>query len=282
MSAGVSYLDPASFIALVMVVLIGLPHGAFDGAVARYLGFAHNVVGAVRFICLYILTAAIVIIIWIIFPGMALAGFLLISAVHFGWGDANAQSRPVFIMQIAAHGGLIVFGIGAMHLPSVTPLFSVLADGMIQPALVLIKAMWTIMPGLAILYFILAIIHAEIRIRFAELIIISAMIFILPPLVGFAVYFCMIHTIRHLRHIWQRLHSLAQPRQIILQACLFTLASWSMGAIAFLGLDSGNIEADLLQVIFIGIAALTMPHMILVDGLFRRAPKHHKDHNESS
>ena len=35
-------------------------------------------------------------------------------------------------------------------------------------------------------------------------------------------------------------------------------------------LDSGNISQDLLQVIFIGLAALTVPHMILVDGLFRR------------
>jgi len=37
-----------------------------------------------------------------------------------------------------------------------------------------------------------------------------------------------------------------------------------------LWLDSGNISQDLLQVIFIGLAALTVPHMMLVDGLFRR------------
>ena len=37
-----------------------------------------------------------------------------------------------------------------------------------------------------------------------------------------------------------------------------------------LWLDSGNISQDLLKVIFIGLAALTVPHMILVDGVFRR------------
>ena len=32
-------------------------------------------------------------------------------------------------------------------------------------------------------------------------------------------------------------------------------------------------EAALLRVIFIGLAALTVPHMILVDGFFRRRLK---------
>ena len=53
-------------------------------------------------------------------------------------------------------------------------------------------------------------------------------------------------------------------------AGLFTLASWAGGAIILLWLDSGNISQDLLQVIFIGLAALTVPHMMLVDGMFRR------------
>ena len=37
-----------------------------------------------------------------------------------------------------------------------------------------------------------------------------------------------------------------------------------------LWIDSGNISQDLLQVIFIGLAALTVPHMVLIDGVFRR------------
>ena len=71
-------------------------------------------------------------------------------------------------------------------------------------------------------------------------------------------------------HIWERLRSYRAPRYIFLQAAFFTVASWSGGAVTLLWLNSGNISQDLLQVIFIGLAALTVPHMILVDGLFRR------------
>ena len=38
MIEGLVLLDMASVIALLFVVLIGLPHGAFDGAIANHLG----------------------------------------------------------------------------------------------------------------------------------------------------------------------------------------------------------------------------------------------------
>ena len=38
MIEGLILLDMASVIALLFVVLIGLPHGAFDGAIANHLG----------------------------------------------------------------------------------------------------------------------------------------------------------------------------------------------------------------------------------------------------
>ena len=109
-----------------------------------------------------------------------------------------------------------------------------------------------------------------LRPRLVELALLCLLLSVVPPLVGFAIYFCVIHTGRHMRHIWDRVSSHTAPRHIISQAVWFTLASWGGGAIMLLWLDSGNISQDLLQVIFIGLAALTVPHMILVDGLFRR------------
>jgi Brp/Blh family beta-carotene 15,15'-monooxygenase len=94
---------------------------------------------------------------------------------------------------------------------------------------------------------------------------------IVPPLVGFALYFCVIHTGRHMQHIWHHLRRRATSRHILGEAALFTVASWVGGVMIWLWLDSGNVSQDFLQVIFIGLAALTVPHMILVDGLFRRS-----------
>ena len=50
----------------------------------------------------------------------------------------------------------------------------------------------------------------------------------------------------------------------------FTIATWAMAAAAWL-LLAGRIGVDAasLQIVFIGLAALTVPHMILIDGVFR-------------
>ena len=56
------------------------------------------------------------------------------------------------------------------------------------------------------------------------------------------------------------------------QAAAFTVASWVAGGVAIWWFaDMANPEPVVLRVVFIGLAALTVPHMILVDGFFRRS-----------
>ena len=49
----------------------------------------------------------------------------------------------------------------------------------------------------------------------------------------------------------------------------------------FMWLDSGDITADLMRVIFVGLAALTVPHMILVDGWLRGSERKNKYGSEA-
>ena len=264
-------LDHISLIALAFVVVVGLPHGAFDGAIAQQLGYSRTWRAMCRFIVVYLGLAGAVVAFWIWQPGLALALFLLISAVHFGYGDATGATAVSRMVQIAAHGGVAVFGISLFHLQQVTPLFAALTGGDVALAVLMAELFPLAMIPVAGLYLICAIREAALRSRLVELALLCLLLSIVPPLVGFAVYFCVIHTGRHMQHIWQHLRRRATPRYILGEAALFTVASWAAGVMIWLWLDSGNVSQDFLQVIFIGLAALTVPHMILVDGMLRRS-----------
>jgi Brp/Blh family beta-carotene 15,15'-monooxygenase len=274
MIEGLVLLDIASVVALLFVVLIGLPHGAFDGAIANHLGAGRSFATRAKFIASYCAAAALVIAIWIMFPAVTLALFLIISMIHFGRGDASAKSGPVFMTQVLLHGGLPIFGIIYFQQSSVIPLFDALTNGASDLAILISKIMVPLLGLMAGLYGLMAFRDASLRARFAEFILLAVVIAILPPLVSFALYFCIIHTGRHMRRIWHVLASTISPKGLYRQAAGFTLASWLVGGAAFLWLENGDLDAALLQVVFIGLAALTVPHMILVDGFFAKEQRY--------
>ena len=266
-------LDVINLCALLFVILIGLPHGAFDGAIAAHLGAGKSAYTAAKFIICYSLTSAIIIALWIALPGEMLALFLIISVIHFGWGDASAKSGLPFVVQIVLHGGVPVFGIIYFHPEEVATLFFILTYGAPDLAMRLGQLAAPILLSLGILYALLAVRDSALRRRFVEILITTALLAALPPLVGFALYFCTIHTSRHMRKIWHVLTAATAPKRLVIQAVSYTIASWLFGALAFLWLNGSTVESELIQIIFIGLAALTVPHMILVDGFFRTETK---------
>lgn len=271
--APVVTLDMPSLIALFFVVLIGLPHGAFDGAVAGYLGAGRSAKSFLGFCLGYCLLAAVVVLLWVQFPATLLVMFLLMSALHFGWGDANSTSRVGFAVQVTIHGALPVFVISVLHEDEVRSLFNLISDGGAAPALFIARSICWLVIALAPVYAVMAWRDPSMRRRFIEGLGLAALLALLPPLVGFSLYFCLFHTARHMKHIWHNLRTVMPMSHVYWQAAIFTLSSWGMGLLVFVWLDSGNVTADLMKVIFIGLAALTVPHMILVDGWFRASER---------
>ena len=89
MIAGMLTMTSLDLVALAAVVLIGLPHGALDGAIAMHLGYANKILNFISFIVLYVLMAGLVVALWIVMPAPCLLAFLMISMIHFGSGDAR-------------------------------------------------------------------------------------------------------------------------------------------------------------------------------------------------
>ena len=260
-----------NFLALGGVVLIGLPHGAFDGAIAAYLGYAGKPLLLLRFLFLYVLIAGLVVAIWMVQPSLSLIVFLAISIVHFGLGDARATHGWFRLVQAVAHGGIIVAGISQSHRPEVDQIFGYLVGADTAAVWMAVDLMSAIIGAAFLVYAWRAFWDVQWRLGMLEMLFALLLIALLPPLVSFALYFCFVHSARHLSGIWRSAGSMFGPRILYAQSITFTVASWVAGGVAFWWCASEmSAESALLRVIFIGLAALTVPHMILVDALYRK------------
>ena len=123
----ISGLGLVNLLALLSVVVIGLPHGAFDGAIAAQLGFIKRPFFLIRFLFVYLLITVFVIALWLVFPAVSLILFLLISALHFGFTDSRADFGWDRWVQVVAHGGGVVIGISQFHKLEVDKIFSYLS-----------------------------------------------------------------------------------------------------------------------------------------------------------
>jgi Brp/Blh family beta-carotene 15,15'-monooxygenase len=260
-----------NLLALSAVGVIGLPHGAFDSAIAAHLGYTKRPHFLIRFLLLYTLITALIVAVWLTFPTVSLIVFLLISIIHFGLGDARVDYGWFRWVQVVAHGGIVVVGISQFHQSEVNQIFGYLTGHDVTMVWATIDGMSIILVAAFVIYAWQALWNLRWRYGFIELISLLLIFSILPPLIGFAFYFCCVHSVRHLKVLWWTLQTVFQRKNFYIQAFIYTITSWIVGGIVFLWCTNQMlVETALIRVVFIGLAALTVPHMLLVDGFFRK------------
>ena len=100
-----------------------------------------------------------------------------------------------------------------------------------------------------------------------QLFCLGIVFYLLPPLLAFAFYFCFVHSIRHFKSIYATLNDGLSDKKIYWLTFLFSAITWAIsGLILILNQGAIEIETQVFRIIFIGLAALTVPHMILIDG----------------
>ena len=83
--------------AVAAILILGVPHGGLDGAIARRTGWPAGTVSWLGFHLGYIGLAALVTGLWWLFPLPSLALFLLISGLHFGASDIGYPGSPMAV-----------------------------------------------------------------------------------------------------------------------------------------------------------------------------------------
>ncbi len=245
---------------LLLVLFLGLPHGAADAAVAKRTAPR---VQAWLFAATYIGLAVCFGGLWLVLPSLCLLTFMLMSMFHFGQGDANAYTDHPHLSATLAHGGGVVFAIINFHPQTVGYIFVLL--GSQEEVVNWLRGLSVMWLAMLVFAFGKGSISGRAMLEIGALWCLCAL---LPPLWGFAIYFCFIHGVRHMRRL--RGTGIVQSRRDWL-----TVGVFSGLAIAVAGLGM-RVQPELIfddaltRTVFILLAALTVPHMLLIDYMMGR------------
>ena len=187
-------LDTLNLLALLGVVFIGLPHGAMDGALAVHFGWMGRPTRAIAFLLAYVGLAGLVVLTWAIAPVLSFITFLAISTYHFGRGDATSSIVGRGAVESIARGGVVIGGISQFHRAEANDVFLTIVGADTT-------GVWLFLDGLVVLaaaciFETMLFKQQQERTAFGlELGALSLLFVAVPPLVGFAVYFCFVHSL---------------------------------------------------------------------------------------
>ena len=211
-----------------------------------------------KFVIAYLALSIAVVFIWWQLPLIFMGSFLLLSVMHFS-RDLNDQVPKITRV---LYGGSIIFLPTIFHFKEMQNLFSLIldADTGLQITSFLYLLAWPWLAGSLI-----SIYFQFIRgwLFGLEILAVALLTTLASPLVSFTLYFCGMHSLRHI------LRTRAYSGLTLMKLGLVSLAP--MLGVIFIALlawfylpELPNYER-ILRLVFVGLAALTVPHMLLID-----------------
>ncbi|MFO7993210.1 MAG: Brp/Blh family beta-carotene 15,15'-dioxygenase [Marinobacter sp.] len=267
-------LEQQFWIILVPVAVFGLSHGGADPLILKRL--TGNRPGTMPY-ALTAYSAAVlgfVGLIWF-FPVLALFVFLMLSIWHFGFTDTAYLSSSRNSLLIWVSGSLTVLGPMIGHPEQTSELFAWLVNRETETVLAVVTIAGPVLASLWLVAFGTLVWrhndHLAARV-FTELVLVAAAMILLPPLLAFTFYFCIVHSIRHFLSIAEYRLGEAEFRQVV-RFLLRKSAPATLGAIAIALVAWGalvvwspasSLLVEGVRVMFWGLAALTVPHGFVV------------------
>ena len=242
-----------------LILLLGVPHGAFDVVFARKLFGVADVKGWALFSLFYIGLSALVVGLWYVAPSLFLCAFLAFAALHFGADPAAGASK----LARGLYGGAVIVLPALWQGAELQRLLGLVAGpasaALVAPVLSQLAPVWLGATVLAC-----ALQARTARLAALEFAALAALAVTAPPLLTFTVYFCAMHSPRHIMRTLASLQA-AEARRALMQALWPTLAVLAVAAsVGFLASDL-PVETRVVQLVFVGLAALTLPHVVLLE-----------------
>jgi beta-carotene 15,15'-dioxygenase len=262
----------------VSISILGIPHGAIDHIIYR----KKNNVGALKFYSCYLGLMLIYLLIWVFLPKLSMAGFMILSAFHFGqsqfykYSIVNDTLRRIvyFTWGFSLLSGLIVLNIN--EIIQITAQNNDLSIIISESMIYFYKKIFVISNiAFLLLCFILAVSKKMSKVDILKeifiLILIQLSFYFLPVLIGFTVYFCTLHGLQVMSDEFDFLKkkmAVFTGFEFVKLLLPYTLLS-IFGIVFLLLLVSFQIiSVSITLLIFIIISILTLPHSLVMDNFY--------------
>ena len=264
-------------ICLFLILSIGVSHGSLDHIKGKKLLKVLKLKSIYVFYLTYILIALSIIILWIIVPSISLIIFLILASFHFGKEDTqylivenSYYNQLLFFLK----GSLIILAPMFFHFDETISIFKLLLidNESFYKTLNFIEINKLILFALILSTLSSILLFAKkfelkkvtIFLDYFSILIIN---YYFSPLVAFTIYFCFLHSIRHSITLMSELdkNDLRNGSKIFIKKAIpLTVLTASFGLIGLYLLNyTYDLNSSILKVIFIGLASLTFPHILL-------------------
>ncbi|MDC3053297.1 Brp/Blh family beta-carotene 15,15'-dioxygenase [Candidatus Pelagibacter sp.] len=268
---GIKYLREGSFllISLFLILTIGISHGSLDHIkgkkLIKYFGYKSMSI----FYLSYLLIGAVIILVWLIFPKSLLFLFLIIAAYHFGKEDSEfINQKERFELIYFLKGSLIITSPLFFHKEETLAIFETL-NFYISNNLIITNNILLIFILLSLISGIILSLNKSIEAKsllLMDYLSILILNYFLNPIIAFTIYFCFLHSIRHSISLIREINkNLTKGLPIFVKKALpLTILTIFGYVVSILILNNYNeFNETIYRVIFIGLASLTFPHILL-------------------
>ena len=259
---------------LFFILSIGISHGALDNYKANKLLKIYNLKNKAIFFSIYIFISALVIFIWSLFSTYTLLAFLIVASYHFGLEDTSFLHKGNSLLDQFFYfikGSLVVFAPLFFHFDETLKIFETLMVSKIFLTFLELEH-WIInlclfLSFIGYLYFIYKNKFEDFEVLFLDMLSIIILNYVFSPIIAFTVYFCFLHSIRHIISLSNELdkNDFSNGVKIFIKKALpLTVVTAILYLVASILLSkSYGLNDVIIKVIFIGLASLTFPHILL-------------------
>jgi beta-carotene 15,15'-dioxygenase len=257
----------ATMVAAIAILLGGIPHGTLDIEIAANRYGQSDTKGKVAITAIYLLVALSMVMIWLVAPAVALTAFLILSIVHFAadWQTGNERFLGAMV------GWALIATPALSHSADVASIFEMLTgddSGATVAALLACTAPPAVLGTLVYCYWCTSRGNMMDAVDVACCMIASIF---LPPLFAFMLFFCGLHSPRHMADALQEAGVTMNAQTLTKIALVFGL-SLGIGAILYSVLSGAAGKEGIIGTAFILISVLTVPHFLLEMIAHRKIP----------